>query len=293
MRKRRAVIGIGSNLGSRESLVLAAADMLRADPEMGFERVSTVRETPPMGPPQPGYLNAAGLLHTALAADEILRRLLEIERSLGRERGERWGPRTLDLDLLWIDGESVATPTLVVPHPGLRERTFALGPLLELCPEALEAETEWDELPLARMGSFTEANHAADEAFAVRAPDRAELLAYSADALGALTVPPESVSAVATWEVRATSQGDAFEDDGERLHAWLSEVLYVLEVHRVALRRAVVTRDDAGCVEGFVVGERLDESQHPVRGAVKSVTWHALEVKRSGDDWTAFVVVDV
>lgn len=92
-------------------------------------------------PPQPKYLNAAVLLETDLEPEALLDRLLEIERAHGRERREKWGPRTIDLDILWIDGVTHATEKLVVPHPHLRERAFALRPLLDVAPTAKDPET--------------------------------------------------------------------------------------------------------------------------------------------------------
>jgi len=94
-----------------------------------------------MGPPQPRYLNAAVLLTTALGAEALLDELLRIEASEGRERRERWGARTLDLDVLWIEGSAVHTSRIDVPHPGLRDRAFALLPLLELVPDAVDPLT--------------------------------------------------------------------------------------------------------------------------------------------------------
>jgi 2-amino-4-hydroxy-6-hydroxymethyldihydropteridine diphosphokinase len=93
------------------------------------------------GPPQPEYLNAAVLLAFDGAPLELLDALLAIEARLGRVRAERWGPRTIDLDLLWIDGVAVEDARLEVPHPRLRERAFALVPLLEVAPEARDPRT--------------------------------------------------------------------------------------------------------------------------------------------------------
>ncbi len=133
---RRVVVGVGSNLGDREAALRAARDLLRADPGLGLSAVSPVWETAPVGPPQPAYLNAAFLLVTALPLDAVLARCMAVERSLGRERRERWGPRTVDLDILWAEGERVDGPGLTVPHAALRDRVFALDPLLALAPAA-------------------------------------------------------------------------------------------------------------------------------------------------------------
>jgi len=127
----RAYVGLGANLGEREATIRAALDALP-----GVNAVSGLRETEPIGVTgQPPYLNGVAALETDLSARELLDRLLEIERSLGRERRERWGPRTIDLDLLLHGEEEIDEPGLTVPHPRLHERRFALEPLAELDPE--------------------------------------------------------------------------------------------------------------------------------------------------------------
>lgn len=127
----RAYVGIGANLGDREGTIRAA---LAALP--GLVAVSELRETEPVGVvDQPPFLNGAAALETELSARELLEALLEVERGLGRERHERWGPRRIDLDLLLYADETIDEPGLTVPHPRLHERHFALEPLLDLEPE--------------------------------------------------------------------------------------------------------------------------------------------------------------
>jgi 2-amino-4-hydroxy-6-hydroxymethyldihydropteridine diphosphokinase len=130
-----AYVGLGSNLGDREDNLRRALALLE---DVGAIRVSSFRETDPVGvTDQPRFLNAAARVDTALGARELLDRLLEIERALGRDRSreERWGPRTIDLDLLLYGGETIEEPGLTVPHPRLAERRFVLEPLHELDPE--------------------------------------------------------------------------------------------------------------------------------------------------------------
>ncbi|HET9931831.1 MAG TPA: 2-amino-4-hydroxy-6-hydroxymethyldihydropteridine diphosphokinase, partial [Polyangiaceae bacterium] len=129
------VVGLGSNLGDRIETLRRAVRALAEFAEV--RAVSYTYETPPLGPPQPDFMNAAVRLHARLSPTELLARLLEIERAEGRERRVRWGPRTLDLDILWIFGRSVAEPHLVVPHAELKKRAFALLPLLDVAPEAV------------------------------------------------------------------------------------------------------------------------------------------------------------
>lgn len=128
-----AYVGLGSNLGDREATIRAA---LAALP--GVFAVSELRETDPVGvTEQPAFLNGAAALETELSPRELLASLLAVERELGRERRERWGPRTIDLDLLLYGAETVDEPGLTIPHPRLHERRFALEPLAELDPELL------------------------------------------------------------------------------------------------------------------------------------------------------------
>jgi 2-amino-4-hydroxy-6-hydroxymethyldihydropteridine diphosphokinase len=141
---RRVVIGLGSNLGDRMANITAAVDQLRSHRDVHVLRRSPIYETAPAGgPPQGDYLNGAVLIVTALEARALMDRLLGIERSLGRARPDevRWGPRTIDLDLLWIEGEAVTEPDLSVPHPRLGERSFALRPLLDVAPDATDFRT--------------------------------------------------------------------------------------------------------------------------------------------------------
>jgi 2-amino-4-hydroxy-6-hydroxymethyldihydropteridine diphosphokinase len=120
------LVGLGSNLGDRTHYLMQALAALRAAQGVRLLGHSTLVETPPVGgpPDQPPYLNAAALLDTALAPAELLARLQGIEAALGRTRGERWGPRTIDLDLLLYDEAVVDTPELTIPHPQLHQRAF-------------------------------------------------------------------------------------------------------------------------------------------------------------------------
>jgi 2-amino-4-hydroxy-6-hydroxymethyldihydropteridine diphosphokinase len=133
---REAYVGIGSNLGDREENVRRAVELLGADPHIEVVAVSALRETDPVGLlEQPDFVNAAARVRTDLSPRQLLDRLLEVERELGRVRtGERYGPRTIDLDLLLYGQEVVEEPGLRVPHPRLAERRFALEPLLDLDP---------------------------------------------------------------------------------------------------------------------------------------------------------------
>ena len=125
----RAYVGLGSNLGDREEAIRSAADAI------GATRLSTIRETEPWGyEEQPLFLNAVAEVETEMEPRELLEELIEVERRLGRVRasGPRYGPRTIDLDLLLYGEETIEEPRLTVPHPHLHERRFVLEPLVEL-----------------------------------------------------------------------------------------------------------------------------------------------------------------
>ncbi len=138
----RAFLGLGSNLGDRWSHLRRAVDQLRAGTRAPVTAVSRVYETEPVGGPdgQGPYLNLVVELAVAPGADPF--RLLEecrrLEAAAGRVRAARWGPRTLDADVLWIDGVSMDEPDLTVPHPRWRERRFVLAPLHELAPDLVD-----------------------------------------------------------------------------------------------------------------------------------------------------------
>lgn len=129
-----AVVGLGSNLGSREECLRAALDLLEATEGVRLVACSRLYCTEPVGPPQPCFLNAAVRLETRFGPRPLLARLLAVEAELGRVRDVRWGPRVLDLDVLWSD-QPVEAPDLHVPHPRLEQRPFALAPLLDVAPE--------------------------------------------------------------------------------------------------------------------------------------------------------------
>jgi 2-amino-4-hydroxy-6-hydroxymethyldihydropteridine diphosphokinase len=131
----RAYLGIGSNLGDRLAYLQAAVDGLAATDGVEVVAVSAVYETDPIGPEQPDYLNAVVAVDTTLDPHALLAVGQHLEAGAERVRGERWGPRTLDVDVLWYGDELIDEPDLVVPHPRWKERDFVLAPLADLgCP---------------------------------------------------------------------------------------------------------------------------------------------------------------
>ena len=138
----RAYLGIGSNLGDRLAFLQSAVDGLAATDGIEVVAVSVVYETDPVGPEQPDYLNAVIAVDTTLDPHELLEVGQRLEGLAERVRGERWGPRTLDVDVLLYGDEQIDEPDLVVPHPWWRERDFVLAPLADLGYPGVERR-EW------------------------------------------------------------------------------------------------------------------------------------------------------
>lgn len=127
-----AYLSLGSNLGDRLEHLRAAVRLLAAEPGVEVVRSSRVYETEPVGPPQPAYLNAVIEVRAAVGARELLGACRRVEDALGRVRAERWGPRTIDVDILTFGEQTVDEPDLTIPHPRMHERGFVLVPLGEL-----------------------------------------------------------------------------------------------------------------------------------------------------------------
>ncbi|UXV34816.1 2-amino-4-hydroxy-6-hydroxymethyldihydropteridine diphosphokinase [Staphylococcus sp. IVB6181] len=136
-------LGLGSNVGDREAQLKAAIDLL--DEQQGIEviKVSSFYETAPVGyVDQPDFLNLCIKIETELSPHEVLERGLAIEQQLHRVRKERWGPRTLDIDILLYGDEIIETKDLSIPHPRMTERAFVLIPLQEIAPDKVEPRTQ-------------------------------------------------------------------------------------------------------------------------------------------------------
>ncbi|MEB3249231.1 MAG: 2-amino-4-hydroxy-6-hydroxymethyldihydropteridine diphosphokinase [Microcystaceae cyanobacterium] len=146
----QAAIALGSNLGNSQEILETALQKLSKTARISLVARSCWYETLPVGPPQPNYLNGCAVLTTSLSAQALLAQLLTVEQQFGRDRprsalkeeGERWGPRTLDLDLLLYDQEKITRPDLTVPHPRFRERAFVLVPLAEIAPTWRDPHTQ-------------------------------------------------------------------------------------------------------------------------------------------------------
>lgn len=130
----RVYLGLGSNLGDREANLREA--LRRLEERVVLDALSSLYETPPLGPPdQPWYLNAACCGTTELGPKELLAFVKGIEQGMGRVPTVCWGPRIIDLDILFYDSLVLRTPELVIPHPGIPDRPFVLAPLADIAPE--------------------------------------------------------------------------------------------------------------------------------------------------------------
>jgi 2-amino-4-hydroxy-6-hydroxymethyldihydropteridine diphosphokinase len=141
----RAFIALGSNLGDRLAHLQLGVDALGRAPGVGVRAVSRVYETAPVGgPPQDPFLNAVVAVDTDLAPHELLQRCQQIEEQAQRVRAERWGPRTLDVDILLVEGVTIDTADLTIPHPRMWERGFVLAPLRDVAPDLVDADRTWE-----------------------------------------------------------------------------------------------------------------------------------------------------
>jgi 2-amino-4-hydroxy-6-hydroxymethyldihydropteridine diphosphokinase len=135
---RAVVLALGSNLGDRREIIADAVDAVRRIEGVRVEKVSPVYETVPVGgPPQPDFLNAVVLARTTLPSLDLLDRLHEVEAEFDRVRLVRWGPRTLDIDIITVEGERGDDPELTLPHPRAHERAFVLAPWHDVDPDAV------------------------------------------------------------------------------------------------------------------------------------------------------------
>jgi 2-amino-4-hydroxy-6-hydroxymethyldihydropteridine diphosphokinase len=156
----RAFLSLGSNLGDRRKQLAEAIGSLGS----WVAAVSPVYETDPVGGPDQGrFLNLVVELHTELTPRELLAVCHRLESAAGRVRQERWGPRSLDVDIVWIDGVTLDEPDLQIPHPRMHERRFVLAPLADLAPELVpsamydRAQGHVEQVAPLGLGEQTEA----------------------------------------------------------------------------------------------------------------------------------------
>lgn len=134
--KNQVFLGLGSNIENRKEYLEKAIKILEDNPDISITAISLVYETVPFGNvEQTSFLNMVIRIETLLNPDELLNATMAIEEALDRVRTIRWGPRTIDIDILLYGNEVINTDNLIVPHPGIRFRAFVLVPLLELAPD--------------------------------------------------------------------------------------------------------------------------------------------------------------
>lgn len=247
------VIGAGTNLGGRRSILRAARDLVAHRFGVADLRVAPVWETAPMGPPQPDYLNTAFAFDYRGALPDALDRCLDIERALGRERRERWGARTLDLDLLWHASMSCDGGGLTVPHQGLRERTFALDPLLSLVPDAVDPRDGTALSEVRRTLPAAGPSTLLGEGFEALPGDRADALAALAEEIAARRDCSSKAAPVTTVGLELP-WADGVSDDG-RIREWIASVTGLLDSRRFVLRRAAVIEDSERLTRALLFGE--------------------------------------
>lgn len=134
-------IALGSNLGDSPQTLITVMDRLATMADTQVTARSHLYKTAPVGPPQPDYINACATVLTTLSPQDLLNRMLSLEADYGRVRQERWGARTLDLDLILYGNRVLTEATLEVPHPRFRERAFVLVPLAEIAPDWVDPVT--------------------------------------------------------------------------------------------------------------------------------------------------------
>lgn len=250
----RAVLGLGGNLGARAALLRAATALFAAQPGLRIVQRSRVYENPPYGPPQPDFLNAALLVEWAGSVDALFAVTRHVEQLLGRERRERWGPRTIDIDLLLWSGGPVHTPWLDIPHPGVFERDFVLAPLIDLLP-ALASELS------ARLGEI-QARAGAKPLVGVPLLDEASepvgTLAGES-AVEVLSALPRALARLAGAPSVAPRQVMPFAlpRSMEEACALFSEHVRALWSVGFHVDRAAVTSVDAQTVRGVVLGAQV------------------------------------
>lgn len=150
-------IALGSNLGDSLKTLEESIQVLNNKPNVKLLFQSSWYKTKPIGPPQPDYINGCVIIQTSLKPKVLLRTLLDIEQKFGRVRKERWGARTLDLDIILYEELILNCPDLEIPHPRMRERAFVIIPLAEICPDWIDPITKLSVIEL-KQKSFAEDN---------------------------------------------------------------------------------------------------------------------------------------
>ncbi|MGL5033209.1 MAG: 2-amino-4-hydroxy-6-hydroxymethyldihydropteridine diphosphokinase [Microcystaceae cyanobacterium] len=156
MMKFKAAIALGSNIGNSNQILKNTIQLLAQSSEVKLMASSSWYETVAIGPPQPNYVNGCAVLETDLSPQALLDYLLSIEQQFGRVRAERWGPRTLDLDIILYAQLQLTTETLTIPHPHFQERAFVLIPLAAIAPNWIDPNSGKTILELSQAVDSTD-----------------------------------------------------------------------------------------------------------------------------------------
>jgi 2-amino-4-hydroxy-6-hydroxymethyldihydropteridine diphosphokinase len=264
----RAVLGLGGNLGARRALLDCARTLLAAQPGVRLGAVSRLYHTPPLGPPQPEYLNAALALDWVGSPRALLAITQHIETLLRRQRTQRWGPRTLDLDILFWAAGAVHEPGLCVPHPELSRRAFALVPLAEVArdiPAALGLPSESIDPAFAPSEPFERPLRWTSDGSLELGPTADPLELASAFVLGlSELLAPRGVPAAASVLPFVCPLSDGAAIELEPLLAQLHQRVLASAHHGFFARNAAITGVGRGGCEGVFVGARTAPPSAPV-----------------------------
>ena len=262
----RAVLGLGGNLGARRALLDCARTLLAAQAGLSLVASSSLYHTPPLGPPQPDYLNAALAVEWVGSARALLAITQHVETLLGRERSQHWGPRTLDIDILhWSEG-AVREPGLCVPHPELLRRPFALVPLLEVAPElgaSLNVAPDTADPDFAPREAFLPPLQREPDGWLRLGPEpeplelAARFVAALAQLAGLAQAPVARSASLLPFSCPLPAAATALEQL-EALLARLGERVVSAARHGFVARKAAPMRIGAGRCEGVLVGARAD-----------------------------------
>ena len=302
----RAIVGMGSHLGDREANLLLAAERIEDLHGVGLVLLSPAYASRPMGPATREFLNAAAVVETTLDPGALLDRLQEVERAGGRPAGHgKWGPRTIDLDVLAFGDVVRDGPPPVLPHPGLASRDFAIRPALDLVPGLADPATgrplagvlaglpeRWilsGPAPLPSRLEYAVLDHTSDVGLEVIAPDRAGLMAAAAMALADAIAPRGAFR-----ETERVELGIESVDAAMALVDLLQEVVFLFESRLfLPLRARCRIEDGPGgtLLHADLHGGRADPGQ--VRMRPKAATHHGVEIGPGGGAWRARFYLDV
>jgi len=320
--KKIALIGLGSNEGEKEKNILTAVELLDMDEEIKVCALSPAYETEPVGPSVTPFINACLLISTELEPENLLEKLKSIEKICGRKEGGAWGmPRTVDMDILLYGNTQYRSPKLVIPHPELKNRDFALIPLLDLIPDAVDPVTEKplrDFLksakyktiirgpsPIPEKIDYRLIEHTADMGFEVYGNGKKGVLENAAMALSDIIAERAEIEEKIRFDTEIEGN-----DDYQLLIGILQEVLFLFDSKRFLPVRVTVrleentssgvkNSDSSNSMSPVTAkislfGEEIQQKN--IKRIVKAATYHMIEIEcmdKKNNIWKAKVFLDV